>query len=164
MKYLNKNIFEDFDNGVINVILHQENVVSKGFAGIAKTIHDKYPSTLPRNNRKFGMIESTEVEEDKYIVNMYSQFFTGSPNSGKFFDDSTNSLLEDNFEQRINALKQCLHSVESTFVDKNIRIPLIASRLARLNGYDNMSDLEYFKKFIAPVVENILPNINVYYL
>lgn len=159
MKYINKNIFEDFDNGVINVILHQENCVSKGFAGISKTIHDKYPSTLPRNNRRFGAIESTEVEKDKYIVNMYSQFFTGSPS-----DKTIGGLLEDNLHNRLNALKICLTNVKQIFLDENIGIPLIASNLARLSGYDNMSDLEYFKKFIAPVVESVLPNINVYYL
>jgi hypothetical protein len=167
MNYINKNILLAFEQGGVDVLLHQENCVSKGYAGIAKLIHDKYPSTLPRENRKFGMIEYAEVEESQYIVNMYSQFYPGSPNNSKFAHYS-GYLLEDNFENRINALKKCLSEVKKVFNTNTsnfkIGIPLIASGLARKNGYQSMSDLEYFKTFIAPVVEEILPNVTVYYL
>lgn len=168
MKYINKDILLAFEQGEVDVILQQSNCLSTiNFAGIARLIHNKYPSTLPRKDKKFGKIEYTEVEESQYIVNMYSQFYPGSPNNSKFAHYS-GYLLEDNFENRINALKKCLEEVKSVFNTETssfrVGIPLVASGLARKNGYQSMSDLEYFKQFIAPVVEEILPNVTVYYL
>ncbi len=49
---------------------------------------------------------------------------------------------------------------------KSIILPLIASGLAKMRTKDCISDLDYFKKYIAPTVEECLidMNVTVYYL
>lgn len=98
---------------------------------------------------------------------MYSQYYPGSPKE--------NTTHFDTFMQRCAWLKQCLSDLKSysdyliSVYNKEVKIglPLIASGLAadkKLKG--DMTDLEYFKKYIAPIVEEELKDLDVtvYYL
>ena len=131
----------------------------------------------------FGNYLTYKVDADKFIINAYSQIFRGQP-SNKFMEmcdahkfPNTEEAMElaiggvdnvfDTFENRCFALKEILNAVNHNFKRLRIGLPLIASGLAadkRLKG--TMTDLEYFKKYIAPVVEEELKDLDVtvYYL
>ena len=163
IKYKQGNLLQAFENGEINLIAHQENCVSKNFAGIAKLIHNKYPETVDLN-RFFGDITIHHVQHGT-VINLYSQYYPGSPNSTVFIKDKYE--LIDNFYNRIIALEECLWKIRQYFPDRKIGLPLLASGLAAHKIYkQNKTDLDYFKKYIAPIVEEALPNVNVtvYYL
>lgn len=161
--YKQGDLLQAFENGEVNLIAHQENCVSKNYAGIAKLIHDKYPETIDLN-RFFGDITIHHVQHG-IVINMFSQYYPGSPNNTVFVKDKYE--LVDNFYNRIIALEECLWKIRMYFPDKKMGLPLLASGLAAHKIYkQNKSDLEYFKQFIAPIVEKCLVDMDVivYYL
>lgn len=164
IKYKQGDLLKAFENGEVNLIAHQENCVSKGnYAGIAKIIHNKYPETVDIS-RFFGDIIIHHVQHG-IIVNLYSQYYPGSPNSTVFVKDKYE--LIDNYYNRIIALEECLWKIRMYFSDKKIGLPLLASGLAACKGRKtSLSDLDYFKKYITPTVEKCLDdmNVTVYYL
>jgi len=166
MEYINKNILEAFREGEFNVLLHQTNCsTGNRVIGIAKDIFDEYPWALEAhlNYCVFGHI-SFRTKEDKSIVNLNSQYYGGRCNNTEFYLNSAFSHI-DNFNNRIAALELCLLQVRNLFGDSTIGIPLLASGIgADIFRKGSLTDLEYFKEYIAPVVEGVLPNIKVYYL
>lgn len=67
-----------------NLILHQVNCQGKMNSGIAKQIRNRYPQVyedyMRHYNSKvelFGKISTTEINNNQYIVNMFSQFNYG---------------------------------------------------------------------------------------
>jgi hypothetical protein len=173
MKYIQGNILDAFEQNEINVLLHQENCEGLSyFAGFAKVLHQKHPELTklhqeyckPKKEYVKGTILPYIVSEEplKIIYNLYSQIYRGQPSNNKQYVDS--------FEVRCELLRDCLNSVKThytLFESGKIGLPLIASGLAadkRLKG--TMADLEYFKKYIAPIVEEELKDLDVtvYYL
>lgn len=185
MNTINMNIkqgdlLKAFDNGEIDVIMHCENCEGLNyFKGIAKVIHDKYPELTKlhvehcKNLYAFGSSLILDTDKGK-VINLYGQLFRGAPsnrekviepiNKGEIY---TQTIFVDNFESRLQALESSLKSVKKEIKDRKVGIPLLLSGLAsnkKLKGY--MTDLEYFKKYIAPIVKETLKdyNVTVYYL
>jgi hypothetical protein len=168
LKYKQGDLIEAFEDGDCKTLLHQENCESKYYAGFAKKIHDKYKTE--HYIRCFGNIDIHLIIGDykRTIISLYSQYYRGQP-SDKLFKDYSGYEMQDNFYNRTIALKNSLLQFKhrSKLYDSKIGIPLIASGLAadkRLKG--TMTDLEYFKKYIAPIVEEELKDLDVtvYYL
>lgn len=156
MKYIQGDIIDAFETGEFDMILHQCNCFGIG-AGIAKILDDRYDlSDIYRSSPEFnlGTIKWTRTRFG-FIGNMFSQFKPGG----------CRITGVDSFEFRTFALKQCLKIIGHGYSYNKIAIPLIASGLAADQFKKlEMSDLEYFKAFIAPTVEKYLPNVTVYYL
>ena len=165
IQYKQGDLLQAFENKEVNLIAHQENCVTKYFAGVAKLIHDKYPETIDKIEHRFFGDFSSNYTKHGIILNLYSQYYPGSPNSTIFVKDKYE--LIDNYNNRITALEECLWKVRQYFSDKKIGLPLLASGLASCKGRKtSLSDLEYFKKYIAPIVEKCLDDVDVtvYYL
>lgn len=156
--------FEILDNVAL---LHQENCQSLYKAGFAKILYNKYPKANPNSimSNYFADAIKTYVGDSKCIVNLYSQYYPGKPSNklGKY----DGFELEDNYTNRIKALEYCLYeTTKSVDEDNIILMPLIASGLAKDTTKEYTSDLDYFKRYIAPVIGEYLKdyNIKVYYL
>lgn len=164
--YKQGNILQAFREGEFNVLLHQTNCVTGSrVTGIAKDIFDEYPGALQQHIAYcvFGEI-SFHTEEGRTVINLNSQYYGGRCNNTEFYLESDFTHV-DNFKNRIKALEKCLEEVKNLFYDCEIAMPLIASGIgADISRKGSLTDLEYFKEFIAPVVEKVLPNVTVYYL
>jgi len=172
--YVKGSLIEAFEKEEIDVILHQTNCVSReNVSGIAKSIFSKYPEALKSHLEEgiFGGFSEVSIE-GRMIINCNSQYYPGacSENLFKFQamlgDYYGTYEMPDNFNNRLSALKSVLNSLfwELPYNTK-IGIPLIASGLgADLTKKGLMSDLEYFKYYIAPEIEDLFKNLIVYYL
>jgi len=187
--YINKDIFEAFDRGEINILCHQVNCEGLSyFAGIAKIIHRKYPELTKKHidfcNQSymkdvFGQILVHRISTNKSIVNLYAQIMRGKPKkfplvakleknpnyngnlTDKYFIEK---FYEDSLSHRMKALENCLKQIHSKYVDEDVVIgmPLIASGLASdKNLKGDMTDLKYFKEYVAPIVEKELKDLKV---
>ncbi len=184
IEYIQGDIFKAFEDKHFNFLLHQCNCTVGMGAGIARIIKDKYPSVSKMDNKLihydvfqnefplkvYGNSFINKVDENKYVVNLYSQFYIGSPEK---VDNN------DNFYGRKQALKRAfkhfLIQVESLgLINKTIEIgmPLIASDLAADSDLkEGLNTLEYFQRYIEEcfieskyIGESIKINIKVYYL
>lgn len=160
------------------ILAHQANCFKMG-SGVAAAILKEWPDAqLKESNwpiKRFGNNEYhypkiNHVYKKGMIVNMCSQFYPGP---------CAPSDNIDNFETRRKALEQCLYDLRNTYELQNydaktkpqdmffpfpakILMPLVASGLAADKAMKkNMTDLEYFKLYIAPVIEEILKDIDV---
>lgn len=156
--------FEELDNVVL---CHIDNCNSLYKAGFAKILYNKYPKANPNSvmSQYFGDIIKNYIEDNKYIINLYSQYYPGKPSDklGKY----QGFELPDNYNNRIKALEHCLYQItEIISEDYIIIMPLIASGLAKDTTKEYSSDLDYFKRYIAPIIEKYLEdyNVKVYYL
>jgi hypothetical protein len=72
----------------------------------------------------------------------------------------------DDFETRLQWLKDSIKDMMDYCNDNDvIGIPLLGSGLAAdKNKKGNLTDLEYFQKFIQPEIEHLLPKAVAYYL
>ena len=165
IKHKEGNLLDMFDKGEFDIIMHQCNCFYLG-AGIADQICKRYGikrkiEGLPLDyygNSEF--IHIGDVQQNKYIVNLYTQF-QGGPCDSKGLDS---------FQVRSRHLEYALEQVKSQIIDFNeiynvkmkIGIPLIASGIAAdQSKKDGMSDLEYFIKYIQPVFEKVFSNDEV---
>lgn len=160
--YRNGDLINLFQKKEFDVIIHQVNCFRVG-AGIAKQIIQQYPIVdleLRRYfaNRKsweaFGTILNVKVDEEQFIINMFSQFSPGA---------CTYSGI-DSFDIRKSALVQCLRTINHipNIKSKKIGIPLIASGIAAdQKKKGRMTDLEYFQNFIEPIIKTECSNLNL---
>lgn len=186
--------FDKGEINIIAHQCNSANVAYGGFgAGIAKAIRDRYKGIdeldkkTRANTNPIGQAISFDID-NKRIYNLYSQYFIGSPSNKLFTCDLSLQIdstefketydIPDNFMNRLNWLKTSLtlmsndlpfnHTNELTGEDSiKIGIPLLASGLASQKDLKkNLTDLEYFKMYIAPVVQDTLGgySITVYYL
>lgn len=177
MEYINKDIFKAFDNKEFDILIHQTNCFSGADVhGIAKTVFEKYPQVLKAHllNAKFGLYSNATVNDEnverrvrgvvQMVINANAQFYPGAPKGEIFRQHHIDYCIADDFDNRIIALKKCLKFVSH---NKLIRfgVPLIASgEAADPKKKGDMSDLDYFKTYIAPEIDGILTNLTVYYL
>ena len=165
IKYKQGDLLQAFENGEVNLIAHQENCVSTNYLGIAKLIHEKYPITL-EGKRIFGeySVHYVNPKNNNVVMNMYSQYYPGSPSTKTFNKNGYETV--DSFQTRITALKNCLEIIQYGFNDYKVGLCLVASGLAKVKEKPHASDLDYFKKYIAPIVEKCLDDVDVtiYYL
>ena len=174
IEYIQGDIIKAFEELDDVVLLHQENCSSLHKKGFAKVLYDKYPQANSNSvmSQYFGNIYDTNINSGKYIINLYSQYYPGNPSNkpGKY----QGFEVIDNYVNRIKALQYCLKGVvyfvdnlEETLQDKyTIIMPLIASGLAKDSTKEYTSDLDYFQRYIASVIEEYLEdyNVKVYYL
>ena len=162
LNYKQGNILQGLASGEASLIAHQENCEGLNyFHGVAKAIHDATEGLTERHvlickeDDTFG-----NILVHNNVVNLYSQRYRGGlKSSGIDTYENRNICLEN----ALIKLKQHMETLDNPILG----IPLIASGLAsnlKLKG--DMSDLEYFKIYVAPIVEKILydKNIIVYYL
>ncbi len=78
-------IFQEFENGGINVIAHQANCFHTMGGGIARVIAQKYPAakkvdneTLRGDREKLGTFSVAVLPDGRRIVNVYSQYDTSA--------------------------------------------------------------------------------------
>ena len=161
VRYKQGDLLQAFEKGEIDIIAHTCNATVGMGGGIARGIALKYPEIQVFDSilRKQGNILGTSQPffvGNKIIYNVYAQYYPGKTR-----------LEFDTFEDRIKWLKQCLIWINKWNKDKMIGVPLLSSGLGcdtkRKKG---LSDLDYFKKYIAPIVEKCLDNVDVtvYYL
>lgn len=123
-----------------------------------------------------------KVNEQQSIINLYAQIFRSSSSLSKkgMFDAfkypdveteelavGTIDIVTDSLKNRKFALSEILEAVNHNYKGKSIGLPLIASGLAATKSIkQDMSDLEYFKLMIYPIVEEKLKDVKVtiYYL
>lgn len=159
MKYKQGNILEAFEKGEINTILHQTNICCGMKAGIAKQIAKKYPivEILDRGFRNKDVLGSILLVNvgNGYIGNLYAQINT-------YYSEI------ETFEQRCELLASALIEFKDLYYEEGkdfVGVPLVASGLAADPALKKgMTDLEYFKKYIAPIFESEFSNVTVYYL
>ncbi len=78
-------IFESFEKGEVNVIIHQANCFHTMGGGIAKIIAQKYPcakqvddATLRGDKEKLGSFSIAHLPDGRKIINVYSQHDTSA--------------------------------------------------------------------------------------
>lgn len=161
IKYKQGDLLQAFENGEIDIIGHTCNATVGMGAGIARAIALKYPEiqVFDSKLRKQGNILGTSqpfFTNNKLIYNIYAQYYPGKP-----------CLEFDTFENRITWLEKGLTFINSFNKDKFVGIPLLSSGLGcERKRKVGLNDSEYFKKYIAPIVEKCLDDVNVtvYYL
>lgn len=161
MEYKKGDLLQAFENGEVDMIAHTCNATVGMGAGIARAIALKYPEiqVFDSKLRKQGNIIGTSQPffiNGKLIYNIYAQYYPGKP-----------CLEFDTFENRITWLEEGLLWINQWNKGKSIFLPLLSSGLGcdseRKKG---LNDLEYFIKYIEPVVEECLidMSVTVYYL
>lgn len=165
------------DNIVENsVILQQVNCQAVMGGGFARALSLHNPEILEKyklfcqeypKEKLFGKCNIQDYGSYK-VINIFSQYYLGACNSMSFVLNE--SRIIDDFYNRVSALKYVIHNLKlhnKINTEQKIIIPLIASDLgADKNLKQQLTNLEYFKKYIAPVFDDILPkfNITAYYL
>lgn len=155
MKYVQGGLVKMFKQGKFDLIGHQCNCFSVMGGGIAGVLASEFPQTTQGNSEKllpeekFGTYEVIDN-----IINMYSQYKPGSCHRGV-----------DSFAIRSAALAHILMDVNSVYKGKSIGLPFIASGIAAdsfLRKSLGVPTVEnYFKTFIAPIIENCLVDMDV---
>lgn len=166
IQYKQGDLLKAFENGEVDTFIIQENCTVGMGAGISKLTSVKYPEVLKYNFEQLriakeapedvlGLLVPYMLKNKRYIYGIYSQYYPGSPQKGF-----------DTHKQRLNWLFKGLDTFDRNNFGANLGLPLIASGLAKNHELKHDSDLDYFKKYIAPTVEEALPNVNVtvYYL
>lgn len=92
-------IFEEFESGRINVLVHQANCFHTMGGGIARIIAQRYPEadaadrkTLRGDKEKLGTFTVATLKDGRRIVNVYSQHDTSG--GGNTQNDIRDSLEE----------------------------------------------------------------------
>lgn len=166
LKYKQHNIIQAFETKEIDTFIIQENCTVGMRAGISKLVLNRYPEVEKYNLEQLniakkspedvlGMLIPYKLNNQRYIHGVYSQYFPGSPWVGF-----------DTHDHRLNWLFKGLDTFRRINSNIKLGLPLIASGMAKNKKLSYTSDLDYFKKYIAPIVEEALEDIDVtiYYL
>lgn len=119
MKVINGNIL----NSDSIFIAHQTNCVGEVAGGVAAAIFKKWPQSndyARKTHGKFGTIKIHHVGQDKYVINMYSQYYPGGQNS--YPNDNT---VKRQFAFH-TCLNQIIHEVADLCEQNEIKIPTIS--------------------------------------
>lgn len=125
-------------------IAHQCNCITSHSAGIAKAIFDKYPWANEYKRRAFpsklgtiNVFGNNNIEQ-RYIINMYVQYYPGKPKA------------IDSYENRLNCLKKCLNLISKIPDLESIGFPFgMGCRLAGGNINDYTEILETFANHVV---------------
>ena len=179
--YIKGDVIKALETNKITSIAHQCNCTVGMSNGVAKVINNKFDGIhlFDKNIRELdnpiGTSHKYKIDRDKTIYNMYSQYYPGPPSSKLFnyklalsiYNDYRFGNLEvpDSHYNRINILAECLKQIKDDVSANNIKlgIPLIASGLGADKSLKrSLSDLEYFKQFIDPIVKDIFKEVDIY--
>jgi len=143
-------------SGEIKCLAHVCNRTAGMGAGIAAKLAYKYsPSYLAdvkiREMQAFDKANLIIVP-DGVIANIYAMINPGAPYE-----------IDDSFTDRLERLVEGLNFLEEKEYLFPIGIPLVLSGLGRdISFGQELTDLEYFKTYVAPHIEHF--DLNVYYL
>lgn len=155
MKYVQGDLIQMFKQGKFDLIGHQCNCFSVMGGGVAGALAAEFPQITQGSfekllpEEKFGAYEVIDG-----IINMYSQYKPGGCHRGV-----------DSFAIRSAALEHILYKINYSHKGKSIGLPFIASGIAadtRLRKSLDVPTVEnYFKTFIAPIIEECLVDMDV---
>lgn len=162
MIYIQGDLINLFKEGYFNCIAHQTNCQKLIRSGVAGALAKEFPSIRYTDEQHYDSFKSNEdmygtlaVTETPFgdIINLYSQF-----QGGRCLPTGI-----DSFHMRCVMLEAALDKVNKDFKGQSIGLPLIASGLAASKSFkqEYETDLEYFKKFIAPIVSECLFEMDV---
>lgn len=156
LKYVKGDLIQMFKKNQFDYLLHQCNCFSSG-AGFAGALFNEYPDAKPLSQYSYAHVRfgtnDYKPTLNGMIVNMFSQFNPGG----------CTETGADSFSIRMKALELCLKDINTSIsVHSKIGMPLIASGIAADKVMkQNMSDIEYFKLYIATLVNHCLPDRDV---
>lgn len=119
MKIINGNLL----NSDSLFIAHQTNCVGESAGGVAHAIFKKWPLSddyARKTHGKFGTIKIHKVRPDKYVINMFSQYYPGGQN-----DYHNDTELKRQFAFR-ECLKQIVEQVSEIAQDNSTAIPTVS--------------------------------------
>lgn len=97
--HIEGDIFDWFEQDGSRAIIHQANCFHTMGSGIARIIREKYPQaysvdlmTGKGDRNKLGTFSCAEFPNDKYIINLYSQYTYGRGDMGYGRDTSYDAL------------------------------------------------------------------------
>lgn len=162
MIYIQGDLISLFKEGYFNCIAHQTNCQKLIRSGVAGALAKEFPSiryTDEEHYKKFqdneDMYGTLAITETPFgdIINLYSQF-----QGGRCLPTGI-----DSFHMRCVMLEQGLDKINSQYKGLRIGIPLLASGIAAYPGFQEEYGfhLNYFKKFIAPIVSECLFEMDV---
>lgn len=155
LNYINKDIITAFKEGEIKCLAHVCNRTAGMGAGIAAKLARKY--SLQAEDLRVRLTNDFAeanliVVPDGVIANIYAMINPGAPYA-----------INDGFDNRLDRLLTGLVFLERRKYLFPIGIPLVLSGLGRDKSIGKeLTDLEYFKSFVAPHIEHL--DLNVYYL
>ena len=155
LNYINKDIITAFKEGEIKCLAHVCNRTAGMGAGIAAKLARKY--SLQAEDLRVRLTNDFAeanliVVPDGVIANIYAMINPGAPYA-----------IDDSFDNRLDRLLTGLVFLEKRKYLFPIGIPLVLSGLGRDKSIGKeLTDLEYFKSFVAPHIEHL--DLNVYYL
>lgn len=169
-KYVKGDLIVAYKKGEIDVIMHQENFMGYDiFAGVAKAIHKQVKGLTEAHveycqEDNYGTYLLFE-DGDKYVINLYTQYNLGSPSLYSYYSKGEFKL--DTLNNRFEALYNCIKLLnkDKRLKGKKIGCPLISSGLASFKPNKiGKTDLQYFKEYIEPILEECNLDITIYYL
>lgn len=159
LKYIQGDIITALKEGEIKCLAHVCNRTVGMGAGIAAKLAYKYSAstTIYLTDKKIREMKAFDdanliVVPDGIIANIYAMINPGAPYA-----------IDDSFTDRLDRLVTGLNFLEGREYLFPIGIPLVLSGLGRDKSIGKeLTDLEYFKSFVAPRIEHL--DLNVYYL
>jgi hypothetical protein len=156
LNYIQGDVIKALQSGDIKCLAHVCNRTAGMGAGIAAKLARRY-STVYHADMKIREIKAFDkanliVVPDGVIANIYAMINPGAPYE-----------IGDSFDERLSRLVDGLFFLEERKYLFPIGIPLVLSGLGRDKSIGKeLTDLEYFKSFVAPHIEHF--DLNVYYL
>ena len=134
IKLVKSNLLDMLDEGIVNVIAHGCNCFCTMGAGIALQIKKRYPVVYEKDcltergsSSKLGHICIVKVsQDDKYVVNAYTQYEPGAA--------STRWMAYDSTKKRYSAIENCFKEIKEEVPSEWILgLPRIGCGLAGLD-------------------------------
>jgi hypothetical protein len=156
INYINKDIITALKEGEIKCLAHVCNRTAGMGAGIAAKLAYKYSAShlADAKIREMQAFDKANliIVPDGVIANIYAMINPGAPYE-----------IDDSFTDRLERLVEGLNFLEEKEYLFPIGIPLVLSGLGRDTTFgQELTDLEYFKTYVAPHIEHF--DLNVYYL
>lgn len=151
MIYKKGDLIQAFKDSDVDCIMHQIHCQGKRYAGFAGKLLQEFPGCIPLEPCTPGSYHAVQD-----IISLGSQIYPGT------------ATMADGYIARLNLLEKAINTVvsdDAQVLNYRIGIPLIGSGLgADLGLKKDMTDLEYFKQYIAPTLDKLGLNFIAYYL
>ena len=151
MIYKQGDLIQAFRNNDVDCIMHQIHCQGGKYAGFAGKLLQEFSECIPLEPCTPGSYYAVQD-----IISLGSQINPG------------NATMADGYIERLNLLEKAINAIvsdDTQVLNYRIGIPLIGSGLgADLGLKKDMTDLEYFKQYIAPTLDELGLNFIAYYL
>ena len=152
MIYKQGDLIQAFKNNDVDCIMHQIHCQGERYAGFAGKLLQEFPGCISLEPCTPGSYYKIQD-----IISLSSQIYPG-----------TAATMADSYIARLNLLEEAINAVVKDWpqiFNYRVGIPLIGSGLgADLGLKKDMTDLEYFKQYIAPTLDELGLNFIAYYL